>query len=203
MLPWSSIAPELKSLFSDLAFSGVPGLRQPFSAQWHDEQRSFTNVQVKTDLLLRVTSVRQPAGEDSRTFEMDTTPSGERLIEVLQGDRYITLNVHVESLDHSPELWAWMTIERIRTRLDRTTTHQRLRAINLGLVRVLTATALPKPRDGRAVSLATMDVLLVAGFRDVDTTGALSWIERIEVSGVANAGAGSAQVPPFTVAPFE
>lgn len=205
MLAWHQITPTLKSLFSDLAFSGV---MPPFEAQWHDRARSFTHQGTQTDLLLQVTNIRGPGGEDARTLSMRQDAGGnEVLVETLEGDRYITLNVRVESMNHSDELWAWATIERIRTRLDRLTTRERLRGANLAFVRTLAATALPRPRDGRITSAAAMDVLLVGRSCDVDASGALGWIERVEVTGKVQ-GADGQHLPPslnttFTVAPFE
>lgn len=204
MLAWTDITPALKSLFGDLAFAGVV---PPAGAQWHDQKRQFTHQGTQTDLLLQVTNVRQPVGEDARTFETVGSGGAEELHEVLSGDRIVTLNVRVESMRQDHERWAWDTIERIRTRLGRLSSHDRLRAVNVAILRTLAATGLPAPRDGRVMSVATMDVLLGIGFRDVDTSGALSWIERVELTGQAKDTDGT-QLPSSlnttsTVAPFE
>lgn len=200
MLDWSQISPALKALFSDLAFAGVS---PPFEAQWRDRQRNFTHQGTQTDLLLEVTNIRMPPGEDDRLFEMVGAGDSAILAEKLKGDRLITLNVRVESMDQSDALWAWATIERIRTRLDRLTSHARLRTVGLAFVRTMAATALPAPRDRRILSIASMDVLLCAAFEDTDLSGALSWIERVEITGKASGEDGQEMPSPpnstFTV----
>lgn len=198
MLNWSQIAPALKSLFSDLAF---PAASPTFEAQWHDRNQQFTHQGTQTDLLLQVTNIRTPPGEDDRAFEMVKVNGDTVLADKLSGHRLITLNVRVESLDQSDTLWAWATIERIRARLDRLSTHERLRSANMALVRTMAAVNLPTPRDGRIMSVASMDVLLAAGSEDVDLSGATSWIERIHITPAVKDTDGET-LPPAINKPF-
>lgn len=183
MLAWDQIFPVLMDLFSDLSLGDVPEAEtSSFNAQWHEQQRVFTHQGARTELLLQVTNITTPGGEDDRIFEMVEVGGETILAEKLKGDRLITLNVRVESLEQESPLWAWDTMERIRTRLDRTSSHARLRQVNLALVKTMEAVGLPDPEDERILSIVSMDVLFCAGFEDVDLSGALQWIERVELT---------------------
>jgi hypothetical protein len=172
VINWSEVSPALVSLFSDLAF---PGINPAFLAQWHNRSREQVSDKTATAVLLRVTNTKE-VGEDETRYE-----DGDGVLLPTQvGQRLVTLEIRVESYENTDTHWAWATVERIRSRLRRPSSLERLRLVNCALVRTGPALGLPEPRDGHMTSIAVMDVVLTAAFADPDE--AAGWIERIELT---------------------
>lgn len=180
MIDWSVASPALVSLFTRLAFDVVP---TQFEAQWQARTQRYTNQASKTDLILAVRSI-QDIGEDE-TEQVETTIKGQPATVYAQlGNRRVILEVRVESYKATDANWAWSTIERIRTRLRRPSSHEALEAINWALVSTGPAVALPMNVRGAEWSAASFDVTFGTRFEDVETT-AFEWFERIRLTSKA------------------
>jgi hypothetical protein len=173
MIDWGTASPALVKLFTRLAFDVTP---VRFEAQWQARTQKYTNSEAKTDLILMVRSI-QDIGEDET--EQVTVQNDVR--QAQSGNRRVILEVRVESYKANDTHWCWATIERIRTRLRRPSSHQALEAINWALVDTGPSVALPMNVRGAEWSAATMDVTFGTRFLDVDMS-AFDWIERIELT---------------------
>lgn len=211
MINWSEASPVLQQLFSELAFEA---LTPPFRAHWGARSQTMTHPQAQADVLLRIRRI-DPVGEDETRYVEETpepTPENpdpeSQLIPYQMGNRRITLEVRVESHQQTDEMWAWSTIERMRTRLSRPSSLQKLLGINMALVRTQGAVPLPMVRDKRHISVAVMEVVLSARFADADVP--VDWIEHIEItsklkdaddSELPSPPNGTAMVPPLPEEP--
>lgn len=177
MIDWETASPALIKLFTRLAFDVTP---VNFGAQWQARTQKYTSEAARTDLILAVRSI-QDIGEDE-TEQVETTIKGQPATVYAQlGNRRVILEVRVESYKASDSHWAWTTIERIRTRLRRPSSHQLLEVMNWALVDTGPSVALPMNVRGAEWSAATMDVTLGTRFIDVETAP-FEWIERIELT---------------------
>jgi hypothetical protein len=177
MIDWSVASPALVALFTRLAFDTTP---VGFTGQWQARTQKYTNESAKTDLILAVRSI-QDIGVDE-TDQVETTIKGQPATVYSQlGNRRVILEVRVESYKATDSHWCWATIERIRTRLRRPSSHQALEAINWALVDTGPSVALPMNVRGAEWSAASMDVVFGTRFEDVETT-AFEWFERIALT---------------------
>ena len=166
MIDWGTASPALVTLFTRLAFDVTP---VNFGAQWQARTQRFTDASAKTDLILAVRSI-QDIGEDE-TDQVETTIKGQPATVYAQlGNRRVILEVRVESYKATDSHWAWTTIERIRTRLRRPSSHAALEAINWALVDTGPSIALPMNVRGAEWSAAAFDVTFGTRFEDVETT---------------------------------
>ena len=173
MIDWVTASPALVKLFTRLAFDAPPS---KFEAQWQARTQKYTNPEAKTDLVLMVRSI-QDIGED----ETEQVQVGDDIRQAQSGNRRVIIEVRVESYNAKDTHWCWATIERIRTRLRRPSSHQALEDINWALVDTGPSIALPMHVRGAEWSAATMDVTFGTRFLDVDPS-AFDWIERIELT---------------------
>lgn len=173
MIDWSVASPALVKLFTRLAFDVTP---VKFSAQWQARTQKYTDPTAKTDLILMVRTI-QGIGTDETVDEV----VGSDVRQAQLGNRRVILECRVESYKATDSHWCWSTIERIRTRLSRPSSHQALEGINWALVDTGPAIALPMNVRGAEWSAATMDVTFGTRFLDVDMSD-FDWIERIELT---------------------
>lgn len=185
MINWSEVAPVLVTLFSNLALD--ESASPEFLAQWSEGKREFVHPDVGKSLTLKVTSVVGIGDDEPRYENITVTPDeGDpytMLQETLVGHRRFVLQVKVESHEHAPDetRWCWSMIERIRTRLLRTSSQQALQAVNVALIDTGAATDASFTFDKRRWNAAVMDVTLYAAFSDTDTVE-MNWIERVELT---------------------
>jgi len=180
VLDWSTISPALIGLFSGLAFE----LQSPaFSAEWAGRSKSYTHPAVKTDLILKVRSIQDVGEDETRIVEVDIggTPTD---VPAQIGNRRIILEVRVESQESTDSLWAWQTVERIRTRLRRQSSLDALDALNFAIVRTGAAVSVPTTKDRRSWSVASMDITFAARFQDAEAEAA-NWIQSVEITSAA------------------
>jgi hypothetical protein len=176
MIDWGTASPALVKLFTRLAFDVTP---TRFEAQWQARTQRYTNAEAKTDLILMVRSI-QDIGED----ETEQVQVGSDIRQAQSGNRRVILECRVESYKATDSHWCWSTVERIRTRLRRPSSHQALEDINWALVDTGPAIALP------------MHVTFGTRFLDVDMS-AFDWIERIELtSHISGTDGNELPVPP-------
>lgn len=199
MINWSEASPVLVDLFSRLAFDS---LTPEFRARWGGRSQTVTHMGAKTDVLLRVRRI-DPVGEDETRYCEEPSdpqdPDSEPILVPYQvGNRRLTLEVRVEALENTDELWAWSTVERMRTRLSRPSSLAILESVNMALIRTQGATPLPMVRDRHEKSVAVMEVVLGARFSDRDAP--INWIERIELSSKVQDADGSLLPTPPNVA---
>lgn len=191
MIDWTVASPALIDLFTRLAFDVRP---TNFKGQWQARTQRYTDQASKTDLILMVRSI-QDIGED----ETVQVAVGQDVRQAQMGNRRVIIECRIESYKASDTHWCWSTIERIRTRLRRPSSHQALEAINWALVDTGPAIALPMHVRGAEWSAATMDVTFGTRFIDIDASP-FDWIERIELTShvSGNDGTELPQPPNYT-----
>ena len=181
MLRWEAINPVIVSLVSDI-------LRKPEApADWEAEwlERRDANRMISPEqggaLYLKVTSC-VPVGIDMTRYEMQADAGGNiDLHEVLVGYRRFTLQVQAWESEHTDLHWAIRTLEKLRTRLFRTSSLQRLLAVNVDLTDDLASRKMTQTIGGRRWSIATMDLLMTGAFDAADESPT-GWIERIRLT---------------------
>lgn len=192
MIDWSVANPALIELFSRLAFDTRPA---KFKPQIEGRTQRYTHPDAKTDLVLKLRSVGD-IGED----ETDQVDVGGQSHFAQLGNRRVIMEVRVETYKNTDANWAFTTIERIRTRLSRPSSHEALEVINFALVEVGPSVSLPMNVKGADWSAASFDVTFGTRFIDVETEP-FNWIERVTItSHVQDPGGQELPAPPnFTI----
>lgn len=164
-MSWTTVHAALLSLFSTLAVEpGADPALPEFRAEWMERHQDLIHVQEAFGLYLKITTVAG-LGQDERRYGIDGF--GNR-IEVLCGMRRVTLNVQAVVTEYTDELWAMAVLERVRTRLHRSSSHAALDAANCSLINVGGANDASSRFDDRILSIASFDVLLHMAVNDVD-----------------------------------
>lgn len=199
MIDWVAANQGLVALFTRLAFDAPP---VKFKAQIEGRTQRYTDGETKTDLVLSLRSVG-PIGEDE-TDQVDA--DGEPLEEgdtphfAQLGNRRVIIECRIETYKNTDANWAFATIERIRTRLNRPSSHAALEAFNFALVDTGPAVALPMQVKGANWSAAAMECTFGTRFMDVERE-TFNWIARVDItSRVQDTGGQELPAPPnFTI----
>lgn len=171
---WATLAPTLKSVITSIALQTSDPL---WSSDWLDQQRPFASPTTQAEILLRIPTSRAVHDETRRVYDVGT----QSIIATDHGVREFTLNVQARSYDLSYAAWAHEYLERIRTRIMRETPRAALLAAGVVLVERGPIVQVDGEVDGRALSVANLDLFMRAGFEDTPQTG-LGWIEKIELT---------------------
>lgn len=196
---WSAICPVLIALFTELALDQVeadpidPQKFPRWSAEWSEQHRGMMAPGVRQALYLKVTSV-VPVGEDETRYSAgplddDGAPT---LLSTVTGLRRFVLQVQsvVTERNIADGLWCMQTLERIRTRLSRRSSIERLLAVDVALVRTEQSVKTARPKGQHQQSVGVMDVVLTAAVNDADPVP-VGWIQGIELTmDVRNPAAG-------------
>lgn len=180
MIDWSTVGPGLITLLSKLAFDVKP---VNFDGRWFGRPQKFVPSSSKTDLLLKLRSIDDFGGEDETRLveeDLDGNDLGD-VYEAQLGDRRVVLEVKIETYQNTDPLWAWSTIERIRTRIRRRSSIADLLALNFALVDVGPSIPVPTPRRDLEWSVVLAEFTFVTRFEDRQTDPA-EWIDKIEVT---------------------
>src|SRR5690606_33098009 len=110
------------------------------------------------ELILRSRSEASTGDDERRSVEI----GGPRR-EVLVGQRRIILEVRVEVLKHQEDAdnWAWSTAGLIRTRLERQSSVEALRAISMAAIEIGPSTDISYTYQDREVSAAMFELTLI------------------------------------------
>lgn len=126
----------------------------------------------------------QGVGVDSETwtFEANADPTQE-MTPTVQGARFGTLQLSVESTDQRPGYTARKIAERARTRFERQSTDDALGAVHLALAGVGAVTNADYPgSNDRMVSRCILEVRLNGRAREADTAGRTSYIATVQAT---------------------
>ncbi len=198
---WSEILPVLVTTFTQLANADDGGPIPPgFEAEWAERRRKAISPEARFGLYLKITSSSE-VGEDQVSYELqkidpEDPESEEDIFEVITGLRKFTLNVRVESTEHSDDLWALEVLERIRTRFKRTSAQAALLDLNVSISEMRPAIKASRTIDKRVWSIGSMDIVFLVQITDRDPVP-IGWIEHVNVeSRIKNAEGDVIQSPP-------
>lgn len=171
-IPWSTIRPVLLSLFNDL--SGLQTI-------WIDKRRPMIDPKGQASCFLRVRTTNTVGVDDRRYTDLALSKPAATLEETANGHRLVNLDVRVESFRHDDDRFAFNAIESIRTKLFFRSSLDRLRAVEVAVVRAGQALDLPSVvQDQRMTSVAVLDVLLNVGICVADEDNPVYNIETVE-----------------------
>lgn len=178
MIGWSTVAPGLKALFSDMALAEA--VSPEFLAQWAEGAKETTHPEVGMDLTLKITSVVGDGLDELRyTYEDDVQS------ETVVGHRRFTLQCRVESHFHgeadAETGWCWTMTERLRTSIRRSRNRETLDSLNVALVDIGPAVDASFSFDKRRANAAVCDFFFYTAVSDVDPVP-IGWIERIDLT---------------------
>lgn len=175
MIAWSTVAPALRTLLSNLALAA--SVTPAFEAQWTHKKAEYRHPEVQKALLVRVTRV---AGDETYRQYVETEVDDVPVVtEHLVGQREFTLEVRVESHEHTEDGasgWAWSMLERVRTGLMFQRSIDALLAVNVGLVRLGDARDVSFTFDKRRINAAMFEATFNAAFDLADSVSA-DWFE--------------------------
>ena len=178
MIPWSTLNPLVLSILARI------GVGDGFEVEHADRPRKMVSVQHKRTITLKVLTVVGLGDDEERREQIADDATGAdakwagKLRVTSVGHRRVTYQLTCDALENTDQAWAWDTIERIRTRLLRTSTREQLNAINAAVIRNRIGAGVEAnfKLDNRIVSRVVMDFALNVWISDVETdpTG---WIE--------------------------
>jgi hypothetical protein len=187
MADWATINPVLLDVFSQLAADPLPAPAIPFAAQWRDRAQEVMSPDYGHALWLKVTRV-VGVGNDEERFDFNPLAldpvSGLMGLETatICGTRKITLQVKSECSENTDTLWCMAILDRIATRLNMNRYWNRLRdEANCAFFDWEDATDHGVPKDGRQLSVATMDMYLYAAVNERDPVP-FGWNEKVRLS---------------------
>lgn len=171
-IPWDTIKPVMLSLFGDL--SGLQTV-------WIDKRQPYIDPREQAILKLRVRTVGSIGIDDRRYNDLALVKPAATLEEQAAGHRRVSLDVRVESFRHDDDRFAFNAAEDIRTKLSYQSSRDRLRAVNVALVRVSDTLDLSGVvTDDRATSVAVLDLILNVGITTTDSANPVYNIETVE-----------------------
>lgn len=159
MLDWATIYPELRSLIKDLS-----GAAEENDVLVSERKRPFVHPINEFQITLRVTSLSDLQEDEYRYEEV----LGE-LQEYIFGQRRVVMQVRVEHYEDEDSGWSFTIAERIRTRLYRSSSVDRLRAVNVSIIDLGTIQNFSAPEaDDHILGVAVFDFNFQAAFLDTD-----------------------------------
>lgn len=188
MIGWTNINPVLLATFTEIGQSLAITNTRDFAAEWKEGPRSATHPEQRFSLLLKVTSV-VGIGTDETIYENvpedSTDPDDASYLGQMRatqvGQRKFTLQVQIESPEHTDAFWAMAHTERIRTALRRPRIIDALNDVDVAIIEIRQAVKASFKDGSRKVSAASMDITFGTVANDVDPipTG---WIEAITIT---------------------
>lgn len=166
---------------------------------WRDQGRPFTDE--PGICLLKVTNDVNVGIDETRivlnTGEVTSSPPIE--IEPTQvGLRIVTLQIQIETYDQDATQRPLFFLKRIRSRLRRPSTLLAFKEIDTSLINTLPISSVNRTIDGRAYSLAIMDIRLHT--IDVEPDQPFGRIDKIAIQPtVTDDGGNLVTVAPFTI----
>jgi hypothetical protein len=184
VIAWEVLNPGLQALFKRLAFDLPGGAAdgQALTVEHKDRPRAIMSDQLKRTLAMRVLSVTG-FGPDEERQSYDSATN--KLATMVTGQRRIRLQLECDSADNSDTGWAWATIERIRTRLHRTTSHNALQALESSLFSVGQAIEANFKQGGRIYNRVLLEVNLGAVVNDIELDQT-NWIQYVVLTSHVN-----------------
>lgn len=173
MINWAVINPALISLFQDLG-GGIQTI-------WVDKKRPFIDPVLQRVCLLRVRNSMSIGVDDRRFQDLELPKPDPTLVEKQAGHRRVNLDVRIESFNHDDDRFAFDTAESIRSKLRFMSSLDRLRALNIALIRISDTADFPNMvQDQRVTSVAVIEVILNVGFEIADDGDEANRVFNIE-----------------------
>jgi hypothetical protein len=177
---WATVQTGLAELVGDLS---------SLSVEWRDEPG-----QMHVDAFLRLDLIAPSmvGRDESRWADVHEDPENEEsdvvsIEETMVGNREATLQITCKSPTQAIASSARAYLEIVRTSLGYSSTLERLRALNVGIVRLEPIQDVDPLEDGRTISQAVLDVRLA--YLAVRTDAPIPFIETAHISSTAkNAG---------------
>lgn len=157
---------------------------------WRDQERAILTPDQEGECLLKVTNDASVGVDETRyVYNAGGLPSLQEIEPSQVGHRRTTLQVQVETYDQDAERRARHYLDRIRTRIRRRTSIDRLQVLDTSIISVGPIFVVDRTSDGRRFSLATMDIQLhtIVDERDI----AAGSIDQIEMTGTFKDPAGN------------
>ena len=171
-ISWDAIRPGLLALFGDLS---------ELQTLWVDKRRPYIDPRAQAVTLLRVRQTEALGVDDRRYSDLAVASPLPTLEEQTTGHRRTSLDVRVEAFRHDDDRFAFNAIEMVRTRLSFRSSLDRLRAVNVSLVRASQAIDLPNiVQDDRITSAAVLDLILNVGICVADSANPVQTIETVD-----------------------
>jgi hypothetical protein len=171
-------------LFSRLAVNPIQGER-PFEAQWLNRARVATSDVYRADLFLAITS-SVGIGPDERrhetVFDSSDPPRPIGIRETVCGPRRLVLRVEAHSLVDTDTDSAAHMIERVRERLERSSSIEALQTLQLSVTRIGPAFDTTYSDAGRKVPRQTCDITMLGVANDVNPE-LLPYVDGLQVTG--------------------
>lgn len=182
MIPWNATAALLKSTIRSIALeSSDPLYAADFEATYRDQARENVHPVVQLELVLQITASSDVMTGERRTFDPTANGGNGELISTMHGMRDFTLNVQARSYDLSYSAWAITYLERIRTRIWRSSVLDALIANDIAPFDTGPVVDLQGKEDGHALSVANLDIRMRLSFTDTPQVG-LDWFDKIELT---------------------
>lgn len=187
---WANIAPVLVTQITKAAIepTSTPATSN-FSALWTNQKRPFGDVAIQAEILLSLNRGKLVDWGFTDTYNAGTNQIDRKL----NGQREFVLSVQVRSFNQAEANWAFEYAERIRTRIERQDIYDALLAANIVFVEDLGIVSADAVIDDRECSVANLDLRMRCAFED--SSIALDWIEKVQLSGTTYDGA--IALPPF------
>ena len=172
MIDWETIRPELVKLLCDLG-----GLQ----VQHQDKARAFMDPKNQAQVLLLVRLEEQIGIDDRRILDSKAPKPKPNLTFQQVGHRRVNLDIRVESFRHDDDRFAFNAAGKIRTGLNFPSSLERLRKLNIAIIRKGQVVDIPNViNDQRITSAAVLDLELNVGICVEDTKNPTSSIETVE-----------------------
>jgi len=193
VIEWAAVKPALLELVGSLAWD------DSVDPQWEHKSQVHESPTLQQSVFLRVATV-VPEGAVQESYEEDEYDST-ILHESTSGHSLITLEIKCDAFVNLDSAWSFQTAERIRTRLQRRSSHQTLLSLNMCLVETHAAvdgSYEVTDEEGNAVrrNMAVFDVVLRCTFNDVSPDPADYWNKVLITSAIKHAGGTSVSTPP-------
>ncbi len=182
-MDWATLNPIVLDIISEIAIDvPIPGAAA-FRGQWAGRSREMASPEYGHSLYLEVTTITGVGNDEERYEVDDTDPDNPIETNTSCGIRKINLQVRSECTENTDDNWCFAVLDRIYTRLWRQRYIDRLRDDgNAAFISSRVARIVPVAADGRVISCGVLDLVLYAGFNDIDTGPNVGWIERVLLS---------------------
>jgi hypothetical protein len=182
VIPWNAAATLLKSTIQSIALEASdPLYAADFQAAYRDTARENVHPVVQLELVLQITSSSDVMTGERFTFDPAANGGNGELISTMHGMRDFTLNVQARSYDLSYSAWAITYLERIRTRIWRSSVREALIANGIAPFDLGPILDVQGKEDGHALSVANLDIHMRLSFTDTPQLGT-GWFEKITLT---------------------
>jgi hypothetical protein len=182
VIDWETLNPAVKALIERLAVdSRAPAA---LDLEHADRSRKFVSVARKQSLTIQVLNIVGLGDDEERHEDVAADAAGAdapwagMLRTRIVGHRKVTYRLVCDAIENDDRMWAWATIERIRTRLRRSTSIDALARVDASLNSIGAALEANFRAEGRMHNRVILDFALNVRVNDVEETPT-NWIEHV------------------------